>query len=191
MFFGSYPIVVEGDTELAAFVASILEEQDSLGKQATLIPARGKALIVPVIKLLTHFRIPFGVLHDSDSPKRRDGKRNGSWKENEKIAEAIVQARALEIAVRHRVSVPDFERRFGSPEGDKDKPLVTYRLIHENTNAKELAQALFRDLFNSDQHQPNSVLVGDATAAEIAASITAQAKLWANAEAPDDPRFKF
>lgn len=51
VFFGSYPVLVEGDTEHAAFMSSILERQHGLMDRVTVIRARGKAILVPLVKV--------------------------------------------------------------------------------------------------------------------------------------------
>lgn len=68
VFFGSYPILVEGDTEHAAFMSSILERQHELVDKVTVIRARGKAILTPLIKVMAHFKINFGIVHDCDPP---------------------------------------------------------------------------------------------------------------------------
>jgi putative ATP-dependent endonuclease of OLD family len=191
MFFGSYPVIVEGDTELASFIAAVVQESEALATQVTLVPARGKALVAPLVRLLTHFRIPFGVIHDTDSPLRRDGKRNSAWTENQTIADAIAEARAQKIEVRHRVSVPDFERRLGGIEETKDKPILAYRRVLENADCKAHVKELFVELYTSANHQPFDDLTLDSSPAEIMAAVRKVVKSWAEKELPPDPRFKF
>lgn len=156
VFFGSYPVLVEGDTEHAAFVAAIVEKQHKLIDRATVIRARGKAILVPLIKVLKHFKIGFGIVHDCDPPFKTNGDKNGMWTENKKIRDAIVSARAAGIAVRHRVSIPDFERFLGGDEESKDKPLNAYRAISENAALGEHVQMLLTDLIGGQQHEPFS-----------------------------------
>lgn len=191
MFFGSYPIIVEGDTELASFIAAVVENDEPLARQVTLVPARGKALVAPLVRLLTHFRIPFGVIHDTDSPLRTDGKRNGAWTENQTITQAISQARAQKIEVRHRVSVPDFERRLGGLEETKDKPIRAYRKVSEQASCKAEVKQLFTDLYNSANHQPIEGLTLDSGPEEVLTAIGKTVRNWAEKESPGDPRFKF
>jgi putative ATP-dependent endonuclease of the OLD family len=156
VFFGSYPVLVEGDTEHAAFVAAIVEKQQELMDRATIIRARGKAILVPLIKVLRHFKIDFGIVHDCDSPFKINGDKNGMWTENKKIRDAISQARTAGLQVRHRVSVPDFERFLGSDEESKDKPLNAYRAITRDEKLGALVQRLLADLFSGNQHEPFS-----------------------------------
>jgi putative ATP-dependent endonuclease of the OLD family len=184
-------IVVEGDTESAAFIASIVQEKDPLATQVTLVPSRGKALISPLIRLLTHFGIPFGVLHDMDAPLRGDGKKNGAWTENHTIIKTLTEARAAGIEVRHRVSVPNFERRLGASEESKDKPMRAYRLILGDQKLKAEVKQLFIDLYSSVQLQPLEYLEKNSATDEVANALKTVVREWAAKEAPEDPRFKF
>ncbi|MBN3777303.1 AAA family ATPase [Burkholderia sp. Ac-20345] len=154
IFFGSYPIVVEGDTEHAAFIASILERQHELIDRVTVVRARGKAVLVPLIRVLTHFKIDFGVVHDADPPFKRDGTANGMWSENRKIRDEVLKARAANVTVRHRVSVPDFERYLGGDEVSKDKPLNAYLAVKEDEALGKKVQNLLSDLLSGAQHEP-------------------------------------
>ncbi|MCS5873217.1 hypothetical protein LN650_11240 [Klebsiella pneumoniae subsp. pneumoniae] len=50
IFFGSYPIIVEGDTEHAEFISAIVKTQHEMAGKISIIRARGKAVLVPLIK---------------------------------------------------------------------------------------------------------------------------------------------
>ncbi|WP_076901189.1 ATP-dependent nuclease [Burkholderia pseudomallei] len=154
VFFGSYPILVEGDTEHAAFIAAIVEKQQELIDRATVIRARGKAILVPLVKVLKHFKIDFGIVHDCDPPFRSNGDKNGMWTENKKIRDAILEARVAGLTVRHRVSIPDFERFLGGDEESKDKPLNAYLAIAGDAKVSELVQSLLNELVRGDQSEP-------------------------------------
>ena len=154
IFFGSYPILVEGDTEHAAFMASILEKNHPLIDQVTVIRARGKAILLPLVKVMKHFQISFGIVHDSDPPYRKDGQKNGMWTENNKIRDALQDARRSGLRVKHRVSVPDFERFLGGEEESKDKPLNTYLRVLQDDHVSTKISALLTALVESDQHEP-------------------------------------
>jgi len=154
VFFGSYPVLVEGDTEHAAFMAAIIEKQHELMERVTVIRARGKAILVPLIKVLKHFKISFGIIHDSDAPFRKNGDNNGMWTENGKIWTAIKQAREAGVTVRHRVSIPDFERYLGGDEESKDKPLNAYQKVTNEATLSEQVQTLLNELLSSEQHEP-------------------------------------
>lgn len=154
VFFGSYPILVEGDTEHAAFMSSILERQHELMDQVTVIRARGKAILVPLVKVMTHFKINFGIVHDTDSPFNKNGGKNGMWTENEKIRNAVLSARGAGLTARHRVSVPDFERFLGEDEESKDKPLKTYLVVAKDDALAQRVQQQMQALLSSEQHEP-------------------------------------
>lgn len=154
VFFGSYPILVEGDTEHAAFMSSILERQHELVDKVTVIRARGKAILTPLIKVMAHFKINFGIVHDCDPPFKKNGDKNGMWTENEKIRNAIVKARETGIVARHRISIPDFERFLGGEEESKDKPLNTYLNISQDDALAGRVQGILADLMSSERHEP-------------------------------------
>lgn len=154
VFFGSYPVLVEGDTEHAAFMSSIIERQHGLMDQVTIIRARGKAILVPLVKVLTHFKIDFGIVHDTDSPFKKNGHKNGMWAENEKIRNAVLSARAMGLAARHRISVPDFERFLGGEEESKDKPLNMYLIVTNDDALAQRVQEMMTELLGSMQHEP-------------------------------------
>lgn len=154
VFFGSYPVLVEGDTEHAAFMSSIIERGHALMDEVTVIRARGKAILVPLIKVMTHFKIDFGIVHDVDPPYKSNGHRNGMWTENGKIREAVLKARGAGLTARHRISVPDFERFLGGEEESKDKPLNTYLTVAKDDAVAMRVQTLMTDLQDSGQHEP-------------------------------------
>lgn len=156
VFFGSYPILVEGDTEHAAFMASIIERHHELMDRVTIIRARGKAILLPLIKVMKHFRIGFGLIHDCDPPFKKDGSANGMWTENLKIRNAVLEARAAGLTIRHRVSMPDFERFLGGDEESKDKPLNAYSYIKGDDAVATQVRALMLGLIDGDEHEPFS-----------------------------------
>ncbi|SFW44595.1 ATP-dependent nuclease [Luteibacter sp. UNCMF366Tsu5.1] len=154
IFFGSYPVLVEGDTEHAAFMAAVLEQEHQLADKVTVVRARGKAILPALISIMEHFKIDFGVVHDCDTPFRKDGCANGMWAQNETIRAAIEKARAVGINARHRVSVPDFERFLGYEEQSKDKPLSAYREVAKNAEFRAKVQALLDGLTTGNDHDP-------------------------------------
>ncbi len=111
-------------------------------------------LLAPLVKVMRHFKIDFGIVHDCDPPFKKNGDKNGMWTENQKLRDAIVMARATGVTVRHRVSVPDFERFLGGEEESKDKPLTAYRRITNEAALSETVQKLLAELIGSDQHEP-------------------------------------
>ncbi|WP_341858914.1 AAA family ATPase [Qipengyuania sp. GPGPB31] len=113
VFFGSYPILVEGDTEHAAFIAAVVETNHELADRAAVIRARGKGILPGLIRMLRHFQIPFGIVHDIDWPYTSKGGASAMWTINQSIYDEIEQCRSDGVTVRHRCSVPDFERALG------------------------------------------------------------------------------
>jgi putative ATP-dependent endonuclease of the OLD family len=154
IFFGSYPVLVEGDTEHAAFIASIIEKQHDLMEKVTVVRARGKAILPSLVAIMEHFKIDFGIVHDCDPPFTKDGNNNGMWTQNGRIRDAVVKAREAGITVRHRVSIPDFERYLGYDEESKDKPLTAYLSITNDDSLSGKVQGLLTELVSSDQHEP-------------------------------------
>jgi len=154
VFFGSYPILVEGDTEHAAFVAAIVEANDELAGRATIIRARGKAILPGLIRMLRHFKVPFSIVHDVDWPYNSSGTRNGMWTMNQTIFDEIQACRSEGLVVRHRCSVPDFERFIGGDELGKDKPLTAYLRICNDHQLKATVRAFIAELCDCEDHQP-------------------------------------
>lgn len=184
MFFGSYPVIVEGDTETAAFIAAVVEPGELLSQQICLIPSRGKGLIEPLIKLVTHFGVSFGILHDTDAPKKSDGTANGMWSLNMKIEKAVAAARTKGLDVRHKLSVPNFENLLGIHESDKDKPILAYRSA-KTGDTKQQVIKLFTELFQDIEHKPLSYIDGN-----YEAELTKKVTGWAASNRPGDAKFK-
>jgi len=190
VFFGSYPILVEGDTEHAAFIAAIVEKEDELLDRVTVVRARGKAILLPLIKVLTHFKINFGVVHDCDPPFKSNGDKNGMWTENRKINDAVVSARERGLEARHRVSIPDFERFLGGEEESKDKPLNAYMRVAAEVELRAKIHGLLSDLMQSDQHAPFDfkTMKGEVDYMDV---LQARIVEWAQANGvADEPRYK-
>lgn len=189
IFFGSYPVLVEGDTEHAAFMSAIIEKQHDLASRVTVVRARGKAILPALISMMEHFKIDFGVLHDCDPPFREDGSNNGMWTQNEHIKNAVDKARKAGLKARHRVSVPDFERVLGYGEKSKDKPLEAYMAVSGANATATAVQALLNELVDSVQFQPfaDADFQGKAYMDVLRESVLTWAK---GAGQADNPRFK-
>ena len=158
VFFGSHPILVEGDTEHAAFIAAIVEASHELADRATVIRARGKAILPGLVTMLRHFRVPFSVVHDVDWPFNQEGGKNGMWTVNQSIYDQIVACRDAGIVVRHRCSIPDFERSLGGNELGKDKPLSAYLRVTGDPALREKLQQFLVDICDSAEHEPFGAL---------------------------------
>ena len=120
-FFGGKTIIVEGDTEYAAFM-HITGLSPEKYEGVHVVRARGKATIVSLCKILNQFGAPYSVLHDSDRPTyQNDGENhaNPAWAHNESIRKEMAKASA---ATRLVASVPNFEGAYLGNEVKKDKP---------------------------------------------------------------------
>ena len=186
VFFGSHPILVEGDTEHAAFMCAIVEANHELAERATVVRARGKAILPGLIKMLRHFRVPFSIVHDVDWPFNHEGGANGMWTINTSIYDQIVACRTLGIAVRHRCSMPDFERSLGGEELGKDKPLAAYLRVSGDPVLRAELQQFFVDICDSGEHHPFGLLPDSVTHIE---RMDARLREWNLAHGkPDDVR---
>jgi len=156
IFFGAYPILVEGDTEYAAYLAAIVETNHVLLDKIAIVRARGKAILPGLIRMLRHFRVPFSVIHDVDWPFTNDGaKKNGMWAINQTIFDEVQTCREAGVAVRHRVSIPDFERLLGGQELGKDKPLAAYLRTKDDDDISGSIRDLLTDLFEGKDAHPS------------------------------------
>jgi putative ATP-dependent endonuclease of OLD family len=162
------------------------------GSRPVLVRARGKQTLALVIRMLNHFKVPFSVLHDADSPYRKDGASNTAWGANEAITKEIGAAKSSGIRVLHRVSVPTFEfvhlpvaidkdgyAKFAS---EKDKPWSMVAALGTN----ELAGMSVRQILNEliSPKAPEPPFEGDVLAEVEKAVIS-----WAQQHSPKDPRF--
>lgn len=177
IFFGSYPVLVEGDTEHAAFISAVVEAQHELARKISIIRARGKAVLVPLIKMLRHFKTSFGILHDVDWPFRENGSRNGMWTVNKSMRDEVLLCRGDGVTVRHRWSVPDFERFLGGEALGKDKPYAAFARVSASEPTKEKVRALLQSLFDSDEHDP----AGHDPGGDFIAQLEAELREWAGA----------
>lgn len=96
----------------------------------------------------------FGIVHDSDAPYNAKGGNNGMWSLNSSIQDSIMSARESGIIVRHKVSIPDFERFLNGEEESKDKPLTAYLAILDNAELGASVQNLLTELVYGETHHP-------------------------------------
>ena len=149
MFFGGHVVIVEGDTEFAAFHEGmrLKEANYPIDQRPLIVRARGKATITILVKMLTHFKINFSVLHDIDSPKTKNGEKvNSAYSINKNIANLITEARAVGISVIYRCSCPNFEQHHAMSLPKKDKPFESWKSVRDNetvcTSVLNMLQAL-------------------------------------------------
>ncbi|PXX49242.1 putative ATP-dependent endonuclease of OLD family [Hungatella effluvii] len=122
MFFGQYPILIEGDTEYTAFEYIMRQKRDeySIAERPLLVRARGKYTFIPIIKMLKHFKVDFSIVHDIDFPYNKNGQISSSWDANRQIINLINDCRAEGITVNHKVSLPGFEMQYVSLQKNED-----------------------------------------------------------------------
>ncbi len=149
MFFGCYTVVVEGDTEYAAFKAATSDIDDHKYDKINVIRARGKEIIPTIVKMLAHFKVSFSVLHDTDSPCTSKGKANTAWSANMRISNEICKAKQSGLSVIHCSSVPNFELRHLGKESSKDKPWKMYKAVIDDPKVKSSVLAAFEALLPS------------------------------------------
>jgi predicted ATPase len=196
MFFGQHPVLVEGDTEFAAFETLMnLEPTDfPPAKRPILVRARGKATLRLIVRMLRHFKVPFSILHDADSPRRSDGKMNSAWIENALLYDEIEEARQTGIRVVHRISVPCFEASHlpARPDPDDaraeastdDKPWKFYQAVIDNEAVRDSVSAVLKELQSQETgQQPFDV--------PFPAGLEAAVKAWAAVYADGDHRYQF
>ncbi len=198
MFFGALPVLIEGDTEFAAF--DYLMRLDSrswpIHERPTLVRVRGKETMVLVIRMLTHFRVPFAVLHDCDPPRTAQGKKCSAWSANLRIHEAIQSARNEGLRVVHRVSIPHFEGMHQGPrvgeEGTlqypsgRDKPwnMLSALQAEHNDGLRDTVRAVILDLVS-----PTSV--PEPFEGDFEAGLRQRLEEWVQVHKIQDERYVF
>lgn len=187
MFFGSYPIIIEGDTEFAAFerIMTLFPDEYPVERKPLLLRAMGKEIIPTIVKILTQFNIPFSVLHDSDSPRTKSGKKkNSAWSANDRINEAIKQARARGIRVVQRAAIPDFERHHNLLETKSDKPYEIWKAMSDNEHTSALVKVLLDTLFTQDSPElPSNE--------DYLVWLRNEVENWARTHAQNKPQYSF
>lgn len=143
-FFGGRTILVEGDTEHAAF-NYVISVYPGVFRDLHIVRARGKAAISGLAKILNQFGKPYAVLHDSDRPTctRRDGTTmtNGAWTYNQTIRQAV-NAAPEGVSVRLFASVPNFEEAYLDYVSSGEKPFSAVARLRTDQSALERVKNL-------------------------------------------------
>jgi len=159
MFFGQYPIIIEGDTEYGAFLKIMNNELNNYPKniRPVLIRARGKYQIISIAKMLIHFGSNFSILHDADYPKTKSGKGNSAWTANFRIYDEILKGRANGLKIIHRVSFYTFEAEHDGMTIDGTGKL---KLLSSNSKPFKLIKKLIpgSNIYNSIKSILNSMI---------------------------------
>lgn len=196
MFFGQYPVLVEGDTEYAAFQQIMQDAPDDfpISDRPIIVRAIGKDTLRLIIRMLRHFRINFSVLHDSDWPKRRDGKSNSAWTANDRLYKEIGSARSEGLQVIHRVSIPNFELAHMPQlflkdgkileQQSKDKPWNMISNIRSNVSIRSTVTNILGQLINIDER-------GEPFDGDFNEELKRNLESWVQNNGVKDDRLKF
>lgn len=187
MFFSKKVIIVEGDTEFAAFTVTMDADLPAfpLDGRPLILRARGKWTIPLLVRMLAHFKVPCGVLHDVDAPKLgASGNKNGAYTANGEIAKAVKAARDAGTHIIHRCSEPDFERKHGMDLPTKDKPFEAWQATRDNATIRASVRKVLDELCAI----PNAEAVNHADDGQ---HFEVKCRTWAAANAVADPAFAF
>jgi putative ATP-dependent endonuclease of OLD family len=156
-FFGGKVIIVEGDTEYTAFNYIKASKPEKYG-DVHIVRARGKATIVSLVKILNHFGSNYSVLHDSDTPLTKDGKRaNPAWTNNSNIIEAV-NAKPQGIHTRLLASIPNFEQAYFGEQIETEKPYNALKTIANDKEKFSLIETLLDALINHQAPIPTGCI---------------------------------
>lgn len=187
MFFANKVIIVEGDTEFAAFTVAMDADTQAfpLDARPLILRARGKWTIPLLVQMLAHFKVPCAVLHDVDAPKvGASGNKNGAYTANGDITRAVNAARKAGVHIIHRCSEPDFERKHGMDLPSKDKPFNAWQVTRENATIHASVRKVLDELC-TDPSADSANHVDDGRHYEV------KCKKWAEVHAANDPAFTF
>jgi len=182
MFFGPKVVIVEGDTECAAFAAVMEQVPDQFpaADRPLILRARGKAMIPILIRMLTHFKVDFTVLHDVDAPRTVGGARvNGMHTFNSTICAAVAEAQAAGLRVNHSCSCPDFELHHSIETSGKDKPFEAWRAVRTDEPIRTSVGTVFGQLLARNGNEPATQC------------FKIRIREWARVNAPTDPAYTF
>jgi len=187
MFFAPRVVIVEGDTEYAAFTVAMDADKEAfpMDRRPLLLRARGKWTIPSLVRVFAHFKVNCAVIHDADSPRTTDGgKRSGAYTANGEIANAVSDARGAGIFVIHRVSEPDFERKHGMKLPQKDKPFAAWKVVSTTESVLQSVRTVLDQLCTAPD-------ASAATHPDDGRHFEAKVKHWAETNAAGDPAFHF
>lgn len=159
-FFGGIPVIVEGDTEFAAF-SYIMSKESSGYEDVQIIRARGKATIVSLCKILNQFKKPYAVLHDTDSKtctRKSDGQRivNPAWTTNKSILEITKKSESTITLV---ASKDTFETAYFDKKLSSEKPYGAIQKIKESSGNYGRIKNLLDYLIGKVTNLPEGALV--------------------------------
>lgn len=155
-FFGGHTVLVEGDTEYSVFRWLIDEDRNTF-KDMHIVRARGKGILISLIKILNHFGASYSVLHDSDKPNTATGEKNSAWGTNKSILDAV-NAGPNPKLVRLIAAVPDFENAIFGRTVSSDKPYRAVVAVNSNAEERSKARQLLLALLDHSKLLPHGVV---------------------------------
>jgi len=187
MFFSNKVIIVEGDTEFAAFTVAMNADLPAfpLDERPLILRARGKWTIPLLVRMLAHFKVCCAVLHDVDAPKiGLSGHKNSAYTANAKITSSVKAARDAGTHIIHHCSVPDFERKHGMELPIKDRPFKAWQVTRDDATIRASVRKVLDELCSI----PNADAVNhddDGQHFEV------KCRAWATANLTAGPAFAF
>ncbi|MBS0980979.1 ATP-dependent nuclease [Acetobacter thailandicus] len=163
-FFGGRIVVVEGDTEYAAF--RLVSEHYPQFSDVHIIRARGKAVIVSLAKILNQFSSRYAILHDTDTKKAiRKGKNgnpdqeitNSAWTCNQRILSTVSNNISLG-KVRLLASKINFERAFFDTSLSGEKPYSAVFSMKNDKDKMEKIKQLLESLLDDAAPIPDGCI---------------------------------
>lgn len=157
-FFGGRTVIVEGDTEYAAFREVIASDPDRF-RDVHIVRARGKYTIIALCKILNQFKCAYSVLHDADlqNTKNRKGKlvASSAWPANRQILEEVEKSPA---GVRLVASVHTFEVAMFGELVSGEKPYASWLRVREDAAARKKVLQLLEFLVRISDDCPAGAL---------------------------------
>lgn len=146
-FFGGRTILVEGDTEYSVF-RTLIDQNPLMFKHVHVVRARGKGILISLVKILNHFGASYSVLHDSDRPLS-----GSAWGTNLSLLNEVNSGPNPKM-VRLVAAIPDFEGGVFGTNAQSDKPYKAVLTIESDQAAKTKAVQLLEALCDHSKPLP-------------------------------------
>jgi putative ATP-dependent endonuclease of OLD family len=164
-FFGGRTVIVEGDTEYAAF-REVIADEPSKFRDVHIVRARGKYTIIALCKILNQFGCAYAVLHDADLQKVKNKKgeliASSAWPANRQILEEV---RKSPSGVRLVASLHTFEVAMFGELVSGEKPYASWLRVREDGIARKNVLQLLEFLVRNSDTCPPGALEWDDEAA--------------------------
>lgn len=155
-FFGGRIVVVEGDTEYTVFSQLKLFYPNEY-EDVHIIRARGKGVIPSVLKILNQFTANYGVLHDADTEKAKNGNANPAWAMNANILTEVEKSpdssKTILVSCKQ-----NFEDALLKQKISKDKPYNALSQMKSDETFKQNVKKLFDALLDKSNEPPENCI---------------------------------